>query len=609
MSVTAETADQLRLKQDALRNMHGVHHQQIEKNRRYYDLDFDVDVVPPASADRGLVAVIPPTARQAIDEAVDHILFVPKVRVPVRPTESETTTAQNIAEKKRKFLTSWWRQVTQLTNPIGDGRKPLINEGKIAIRKSLRWDLIPNKPAKIDNKYRNEIAKLGKYDFLWDVELLDNVTVFEDPSDHRNPKYIFVSYDIFVEDAKEQFPDAKGEWTKGNDYDKVKYMEYWSAPKFRSDGGYDYGSYVQWIESDIVHNSDNPYPYIPIAVEDAGFGTVRKGSKPEERFVGFSQYSFSVFVAQARQWSAMEAVAEYTAFSPIVTRNMDESKVANLQLGPGEVWSLEGNKDEPDSESIEFPVLPNIPITVPQMIQLTDRAANSTLKIDLLGGIAQTGVDTATEADQNVRNASAKLSAPVAALERLTARLSRWVLMDIELVLEAPVTIYGVHSDDPAEVTLGPKDIAGYYDIAVELRTTDDEAVSMNKARFWLEMALRAPFLSFFTALERGGVVDDPMAEMLKRASEEVFLSEQFKMIRIMTGAQSFGELAQLLQNQGLVEGGAGGVGPGLNEAQTAPVAPQDAVPVQDSIQNQALVNRDINFGSSQLFAAGPRTY
>lgn len=606
MAVGEQTATELWLKFSSLKNLHDKHHSQVKTNRRYYDLDFGIDVVPPAAEDRGLVPVIPPTARQAIDEAADHILFVPKVRVPVRPTESEHVTAQNIAEKKREFLVSWWRQVTQRSNPLGDGRKILLNEGKIVLRKTLRWDLIPDKPERLTQSYRKEIAKLGKYEFLWDVELLDNCTVFEDPTNHRNPRYVYVSYEIFVEDAKAQFPDATGEWRKGNDYDKVKYTEYWSAPTFKSDGGYDYGHYLQWIEDDLVHNADNPYPYIPIAIEDAGYGVNYRGSKPEERFKGFSEFTHSVFVAQARQWSAMESVAEYTAFFPIVTRNMDESKVANLQLGPGEVWSLEGGEGEPDSESIAFPVLPAIPITVPQMIQLTDRAANSTLKLDLLGGIAQTGVDTATEADQNVRNASAKLSAPVAALERISAKLTKWVLMDIELVLETPVTIYGVHSDDPSEVTLGPRDIAGFYDIAVELRTTDDEAVAMNKARFWLEMALRAPFLSFFTALERGGVVDDPMAEMLKRASEEVFLSEQFKMIRIMTGAQSFGELAQLLQNQGMVEGGGPG-GPGLNAGQT--LTNETSTPVQDSIQNQALVNRDINFGSSQLFAAGPRTY
>ena len=606
MAVSEDTAHKLLLKFDSLKSLHQLHHIQVEKNRSYYDLDFGVDVVPPSAADRGLVAVIPPTARQAIDEAADHILYVPKVRVPIRPTEAETTTAQNIAEKKRKFLVSWWRQVTQNSNPIGDGRKSLLNEGKIAVRKSLKWDLIPEKPEKLNKKYREEIAKLGRYEFLWDVELLDNCTVYEDPSNHRNPKYVYLCYEIYAEDAKARFPDAIGEWTKLNDYDKIKYLEYWSAPVIKSDGTFESGDYIQWIESDVVHNAENPYPYIPIAVEDAGFGTVRQGAKPDERYKGFSEFTHTVFVAQARQWSAMEAVAEYTAFSPLITRNLDPSKVAGLQLGPGEVWSLEGNKDDPDAESIEFPVLPNIPITVPQMIQLTDRAANSTLKIDLLGGVAQTGVDTATEADQNVRNASAKLSSPVAALERLSAKLSRWVLMDIELVLESPVTIYGVHSDDPAEVTLGPRDIAGYYDIAVELRTTDDEAVSMNKARFWLEMALRAPFLSFFTALERGGVVDDPMAEMLKRASEEVFLSEQFKMIRIMTGAQSFGELAQLLQNQGLVEGG-GNPQMGMNTGNT--MAPEDMIPVNDSIQNQAMVNRDINFGSSQLMGAGPRTY
>jgi hypothetical protein len=589
-------SDKLLDKWDMLKPMHQTYHSQVEKNRRYYELDFGVEVIPAASQERGFVPVIPPTARQAIDEAADHILFHPKLRVPARPTESETVTAQDIAEKKRKFLAAWWRQVTQRTNVIGDGRKTLLNEGKIVIRKTINFDLLPDK----DNKnYQTHLKNLGKYDFLWNLELLDNVTVFEDPSDHRNPKYVYISYRIYKEEAAALFPESRAEWTKLNDYDMVEYLEYWSAPTFHADGTYDAGKYYQWIERECEHDADNPYPYIPIAIEDAGYGVVRRMAKPEEKYRGFSEFSQSVFVAQARQWSAMEAVSELTAFSPIITRNLDPSKAAKLQLGPGEIWDLEGSEGEPDAEHIEFAEMPAIPITVPQMIQLTDRSANSTLKIDALGGMPQTGVDSATEADQNVRNASAKLSAPVAALERIAAKLSKWVLMDIELVLEAPVTVYGSHADDTAEVTLSTRDISGYYDLWVELSTTDEDAISQNKARFWLEMALRAPFLSYFTALERGGVVDDPMQEMMKRAAEEVFLSDQFKMIRIMTGAQSFGELASLLQQSGMVAGGGEG-GTGLNTDNSMGAGGAEVNPgVQNTLQEQALVQRDVNFGSA----------
>jgi len=606
----AERHDKLRTKFEQLRAFHSVYHRNVDRNRDYYDRKFGHEVVPAAAQDRGFIPLIPETARRAIDEASDHILTFPKIKVPVRPTESEETSAQLIAEKKRRFLTSWWRQITLSTNAIGDGRKAILNEGKICIKKTLKWDMVPDKGEDGDegrSNYRSTLRKLGKYEFLWDVELLDNKTVFEDPGNHRDPQYVFISHKLLVEEARRLFPDATGNWTSRDDYDEVDYLEYWSKPTFDSDGSYEPGSFIQWVEQEVVHDDDNPYPYIPIAIEDSGYGTVNKMSKVEEKFVGISQHSQDIFVAQARQWSAMEAVAELTAFSPIITRNLDESKSATLTMGPGEIWDLEGSRGVDGSEDIEFPALPPIPVTVPQMIQLTERAANGTLKLDVLGGLPQSGVDTASEADQNVRNATAKLSGPVSALERLSARISRWVLMDIEMVLEAPVTVYGVSSDDSAEVTLTPRDISGYYDIYVELRTTDEEAVSQNKARFWLEMALRAPFMSFFTALERGGVTDDPTTEMLKRAAEDVFLSEEFRMIRTMTGAQSYGEFAQMLKNSGLTN--QTGAGNGLNGANSVSLGAAGgasgiqpaAEPPMEALLQDAYLSRNTNRGGAQF--------
>ena len=574
----SDKTDKLMAKFDNLKNLYGPLHAQMEKNRNYYDLKFGVDVIPGDAQNRGFEPVIPPTARQAIDEAADHILYFPKLRVPVRPVNSEHISAQEIAEKKRQFITSWWRQVTQRSNPIGDGRKTLLNEGMIAVRSTLRWDLIPDKDKLTPDEYRSQMRKLGHYDFLWDVQLLDNKTVFPDPSNHRDPKYVFLQYKVYKEEAERLFPDASGEWVARGDFDELLYTEYWSAPKFKTDGTYDPGDYVRWIETDCVADVENPYPYVPIAIEDAGFGQVHHLAKVDDKFKGFSEFTHSVFVAQARQWSAMEAVAELTAFAPFITRNLDEGKVQTLKLGPGEVWNLHGAKDDPTSESIEFAQMPVIPATVPQMIGLTDRAANATLKMEVLGGIPQTGVDTATEADQNQRNATAKLQGPISGLERLIAKLSKWAFMDIELTLAAPVTVYGVSADDPGEVSLSTKDISGYYECSAQLTTTDEDAISQSKARFWLEMALRTPFLSYFTAMERGGVTDDPQEEMVRRAAEEVFLSPEFRAIRTMTGAQSFGELAEMLQQmqkpaEPQMAGG------GLNAAQTPGADPLGGAP------------------------------
>ena len=586
---------------DQLRTAYSKYHRNIKENRRFYDRDFKNDVISPQVRKRGFKAVIPRTARRSIDEAADHILFRPKVRVPVRPTTSKHTTEQRIAENKRKALTAWWRQVEQRYNPIGDGRKWILIDGAVSVRMTVNWHLVPDKE---DPKYRQKLAKLGRYGFLWNVELLNNEWVYVDPSNHRDPAYAYVNYTLRVEEAKRRWPEATGEWRTRGDYEKVNYLEYWSAPTFTDDGGWEPGRYMQWVDRDCVHQADNPYPYVPIAVEDSGWGLVHASADPHEKFVGLNEHSHDIFVAQARQWSAMQAVTEHTSFNPVVARNLTDEKMKDLYVGPGAIWNLEGSENDPERESIEFMTWPNIPLTVIQMIQMTDREVNGALKTDTLGGIAQTGVDTATEADQNVRNAAAKLSAPVAALERMAAKLSRWMLMDIELVLEAPVTLYGVGADDPADIQLTPRDINGYYDVSCELRTQDEEAISLTKARFWMEMYRVSPILSAYTAMERGEIADDPQKEMVRRAAEDVFLSEEFRMVRVMSGAESMQQLMEMVT--AMQQERQPGTGPPSGPAGPASdlgLVSQDTLdsPAQDRIVSDALMRRDIEQGGAAL--------
>jgi hypothetical protein len=534
-----------------LRGQYGRYHAQMRRARRLYDRDFERDVISAGARARGFKPVVPQTARRIIDEAADHVLYYPKVHVPARPTESKHTTEEQIAAKKREAITAYWRQIDQRYNVLGDGRKWLFLNGKIAVKHTLRWDLVPDKESPT---YRRDIERLGRYEFMWQDELLDPEWVYEDPSDHRNPAYVFLSYSMYAEAAKKKFPSSVvgaigQEWRLKPDYSKVNYLEYWSEPTWQDDGSWEPGEYRQFIETDCVTDDDNPYPYVPIAIEDSGYGLNHLGIEIEKRFVGLLDHAESVLIAQARQWTAMEAVAELTAFNPIEARNIGDEKLVTLDLAPGAVWQLDGNPAvDTDAETMEMKAFPAIPITVLQMLQLTDREVNSTQKTDNLGGIAQKGVDTATEADQNVRNSAAKLSGPVAALQRLAAKLTRWFLMDIELVLEAPVTLYGTTSTDPAAVTLTPTEIGGYWDCFVELRTSDEEAMDMTRAKLWADIYNMMPMLSAWTALEAGGMTDDPLGEMLRRASENVFMSPEFEQIRIATGAESFGELAAYIQ-------------------------------------------------------------
>ena len=152
------------------------YHANVDSNRKYYNLEFADNIVPESWKDR-LNPVIPPTARRAVDEAADHILFVPKIKVPIRPTTSKYVTEEQIAEGKRKFLNAWWSQTTQRYNPIGDGRKPLLREGRICIKHTLRWDIVPDKDNMSARQYKAALDKLGRYEFLWEDELLDNKSV------------------------------------------------------------------------------------------------------------------------------------------------------------------------------------------------------------------------------------------------------------------------------------------------------------------------------------------------------------------------------------------------------------------------------------------------
>lgn len=634
MTMDQMTVDALYGKQEQVRALFGPFYTEVLEARRFYDLAFASDVVPARWAEK-LTALIPPTARHAVDEAVDHILFTPRIKVQRRPSEPEKNIQeQQIAEKKRQALGAWWNYVNSNMNIMGDARKTLINEGKVAIRMTLKWDMIPTSPPsgqeykRARAAYREKVKNLGEDCFLWDLEILDNVSLAESPSNHREPPYAYIKYMIYREDAKRMFPmdmpsptedpdsetgeavsSTHGVWRDGNDLEKVEYSEFWSADEHDADGVTIGGRLVRWIEGVRVHDAENPYGFVPIAIEDAGFGTVRAGSAPEEKFVGMTQFMRPIFKAEAIQMTSWEAVAELTAFGLYTSRNRDENK--SINMGPGEIIALEGDAGQPGAEMFEAVKLPEIPAGVLQLVEKTTQLANDSLKMRTLGGQPLAGVETATEADQQIRNASAKLANPVAAMERLCARLSRWFLMTIDNCIEAPVTIFaaGLDSNEPASVTLGPDDIRGFYEVSAELRTTDQEAVNMVKARFWAEMYRLVPFLSAYTAMERGEISDKPEREMKQRDAEDIFRSPEMQMVRKLTAAQSFQQFAEFVMNMASggqpagppAPGGEGGGGfPSEPTAQLDDVVPAGAS-VPSAVPGGAGANRDIIQGASQI--------
>lgn len=568
----SNTADPLLTKLEDLRSTFSAYQSELAENRRFYKQDFEDDVMPANANDWDITTIVPPTSRRAIDEAVDHVLTRVDVVVPVRKTEDKKLVHQQVAEKKRLWTKLLWANINAHYNLPGDLRKPMFSEGRVCVRKVINWLAIPDFPAEDATAperraFKAAINDLGKQDdFLWEFDVLDNAGVYEDPSNHRDPQYVFVEYHVLTEEARRIFPKSAADseagtaqpergqagdhesWRDGSDYTSVRYVEYWSKPTTKAPG-----RFVQWIEDEQVNDTDNPYPYVPVAIEDNGYGEVRKNSPIEDKYIGMTQFMRSIFIAEARQMTSWEAVTEISAFPVVVGRNLAENR--ELQFGPTEVIKLRGQKGEIGSEELDFLAWPEIPLGVVRLAEKTNSLANSALKMDTIGGIPLSGVNTATEADQQIRNASSKLSSPVAALERLCAKLTRWCLMDVDQVLEAPVTLYGDMQGEDGESRLGPEDLQGFYLVHTSLTTSDEDALNMVKARFWSEMYNLIPFLSATTVMERGRISDAPVAEMLRRDSEDIFRSPEMAAGRTMAAARTVGQfqeaIAELVRNAG----------------------------------------------------------
>jgi len=244
---------------------------------------------------------------------------------------------------------------------------------------------------------------------------------------------------------------------------------------------------------------------------------------------------------------------------------------------------------------------PDIPQGVVSLGDVLERESNSTFKTDILSGVPQRGVDTATEADMNVRNAVSKLSGPIGAIERVIIKMTRHMLMDVELVLKAPVTLYGsaASSATPAEIMLKPSDIGGFYEVHAQLATSDQEVMALSRARFWLEAPRVNPAISFQHALERGEIVDDATAEMIRRASEDVFLSPEFAQMRKSAAAADLGmvlqEAIKSQQPAPAATDASSMLGPASDQRMN-PQAPMPPMPggQQQQLVQQGLENRDV---------------
>jgi len=279
--------------------------------------------------------------------------------------------------------------------------------------------------------------------------------------------------------------------------------------------------------------------------------------------------------------TAYDAALRFHVFKPILAKNMTELEDGekSLKFGPGQVWHL-----SEDQEMAAFE-MGEIPVSVSQNLAKLQHETDRHSKFGALGGSAQRGVDTATEADQNARNAATKLAGPVRTLRRMVMKINTWVLQDVEKVLGVPVTLYGALDAGPSEITLNPSDIKGFYFTNVQLETSDEAALNLSNARTWADLTQRWK-ISDRTGMKMAGI-PNPSAQIDEWMIEQIETSDQAQQIMTLMMMSGFQGLdAMEIVKRAMLESMSGGQ-QGESGSDTQPDVPQPVSPV-DQFRAQA---------------------
>ena len=578
---------------EAVKSKHARAIARFQEDEELIEGKYAADIVPDKWADEGLEPTIMPTAYDVIENAVDHILTTPNIRVPMRPVTANRETERMIAESKRYFLQHCWDTFAVNEGDVMRRAVKSLIKGKMVLKMEVDWDAIPNPPDTEDmdtkarraalRKYARILEKVSKSKFIFKLSVIPKETVFEDITQPWNSRYVYEGYRITVENALERFGDAtldngrtlEAEYGgESADLDReLEYIEYWSKPK-----GKNRGEYICWIEGQRVHDVDNPYSYetpmstedepdydgfLPYFIADPGWGDTESDCEPEDRYVSMLRPLGSLLKAETRQITEVEAWLRLYMWKPVIGTNLPEIKEGEgdeFALGPGAFWNL--NREA--GQEVDVLQFGEAPVTVFQFLGKVQAAANQSSTFGALGGTPQQGVSTATESDSLSRNAATKLSGPINALRRVITQINACLLTVVDKVIEAPVTVVGSYNFGPAEITLKPSDIDGFYVTSVELDTSDKEMLDARKARLWADLYRIFTGMSERTAMLKAGV-DNPTEEQDERAVEDLMKAPQMQQVELLLALSGLGQQGEQVKQafEMMMRGGDTPVPPG----------------------------------------------
>lgn len=506
----------------------------------YYKQQFGINLIPREWQDKGFKPTIPPTAYNSVEAAADHILTTPDIYVPERPTDTNILAEREIAEKKKQALDYFWHNVFLMGDPLAKGKKKLIKDGRMVLKKEIDWDELNPKGIRV-----------GLSNFLWKVRVLANDTVFEDPDTPEDPRYVYESVMLPAGVLRNNMPDLPVKALVGRGDDElVRVIDYWSKPEDT-----DQGKHIVWVANERVINTVNPYHwvdgqsdtgkpnycgYVPYFIADSGWGDIDATRAPHERYVGIIRYIRSVIETEARQVTAADAQMRVSTFPFAIFRGIDETQDVSIKPG-GKVYL----DPDPAAQNIEFRQFPPVPDGIWQLISSVHSAANEAARFSQFSGMPQRGVDTATEADQNFRSANAKLAGPVDGLRSVIMRINATVLQDVEYIFEAPVALFGAAQEGSGSVVLNPEDIAGFHQTFVELKTSDQAMLDNARMRQWADM-YQVFSLDREYSMKQAGI-KRPQERILNRLVEDILFDPRSHELRMMLALAGEGKAGQMM--------------------------------------------------------------
>lgn len=555
---------------EQVKQKHQLAINEFATDEQYVDGDYSRNIIPTDWEDSGLEVTVPPTVYDAVENAADHILTTPKIFIPVRMVEGEREKQVEIAEKRRQFHEMWWAHVRLQGDPLRSTSKSLM-KGKGVLKFEVDFDLIDRvvkRSAPGSDAYRSTLAKATRGRFPWKLSYIPRETVLEDPSHPDDPHYTFEYYGIDRIEAKRLYGEKLGQQFNASDaFGEAEFVEYWEKPKGESKG-----RLVRWVDRIVVHDDVNPYHwetdlhsedmpdydgFIPHVIDCPMWGDTDPKASPEKRYVSLIRPIRSIAKAEARILTEMESWFRSGYVWPVLlTKNMPELASGDKEVALGPAAHIDLTADQ-EVSTLQVPPLP--PAVFEGLSRVNNYADRST-RFGVLSGIPQRGVDTATEADQNLRSSASRLSGPIAALQRMCIKINVMTAQTIKYIFEAPVTLTGAIASGPSEVSLTPTEIGHFFLTGVEFETTDEAALNARNLRTWLDAAQRAP-ISFRTALRMAGIqnatqeMDERMVEELERSPQ----AQQTLMLMMLAGLGETGQTVRQAFEQSLVAAQGGG--------------------------------------------------